>query len=286
MCFFYMRLFHGLTQPQRKIRLALCFVAGSFILVLVTIMAECAPFHKNWQVVPDPGQKCTQGVAKHAVVLILNVSTDIFLISIPIPIFLFSTMPLHRKVTISLLFGAGLFVTVAAILRSAFVFSNLGSSILMAQWAVRESFIGFLVGNAPMLTPLFTTMLHKIHGPGEPTGPFANKEIIHSLYINSGPNTPRKKNKDFLATVEMDGDEELALEQVRTNIRHQKSESMDEIYPGIKVDVEVQVQYTAATDKRISSKKDRNLERLTTGHLAGKDKGAYTATIAHGGANS
>ncbi|RPB02043.1 hypothetical protein L873DRAFT_1802451 [Choiromyces venosus 120613-1] len=64
-------------------------------------------------------------------------------------------MPLHRKIFFIILLGVGIFVTISAILRSALVFRDMYFSINMAHWAIHESCVGVIVGNAPMISPAF-----------------------------------------------------------------------------------------------------------------------------------
>lgn len=107
----------------------------------------------------------TQELAKHAIILLLSASIDIHMSYLhPSPTFIHSTMPLLWRCT-TVLFDAGLFVTIATILQSAFAFQDLYSSTLLAQRSVRESCIGFITNNAPMLTSLFV-----MHAQGQSSG--------------------------------------------------------------------------------------------------------------------
>lgn len=58
MLFFYRRLTFGLKQ-QSFVKIMGYVVGATYIAVFLTIMLGCYPTHKNWQVVPYPGLKCT-----------------------------------------------------------------------------------------------------------------------------------------------------------------------------------------------------------------------------------
>jgi hypothetical protein len=209
--------------------------------------------------------------------------TNVYLISIPLPIVIYSTMPFHRKINITLLFGAGIFVTVAAILRSAFVFQDLYSSTLMAQWAVRESCVGFLVSNAPMMMPVFVQIRRLFCGDAKPSL-FSTKDIINSIYSRSGGSAAKRKNQQNDQFISMIGcvNEEISPENYKSCHGHHKSESAELINPGIRVDVEIQLRYNelhAEEEGKQNSEEKREMARMTSGHLAGKDKGGYIVTI-------
>ena len=72
------------------------FLAITFIAVVVATLAECQPFNHYWQVVPDPGAKCRQGITQLMTMGVCDMITDIVLVCFPIPIVLKSHMPMKR----------------------------------------------------------------------------------------------------------------------------------------------------------------------------------------------
>jgi hypothetical protein len=61
---------------------------ASYLAVALTILCSCQPFHHFWQVSPNPGRMCqaTNSPAYVLTVLVLNIITDIYLLSIPLPV--------------------------------------------------------------------------------------------------------------------------------------------------------------------------------------------------------
>jgi hypothetical protein len=55
-----MKLQEGLGRRyQLPIYVGLALITTSFIASIIAILASCRPFHKNWQINPDPGsQSC------------------------------------------------------------------------------------------------------------------------------------------------------------------------------------------------------------------------------------
>jgi hypothetical protein len=84
------------------------FLLATFIAVFISDLAECYPFTHYWQVIPDPGPHCREGIAQLMTMGICDIITDLVLVAFPIPIVIRSEMALKRKVSLVLLFGLSL----------------------------------------------------------------------------------------------------------------------------------------------------------------------------------
>lgn len=93
-----------------RIRIGFAFIFVTYAITLSSILGGCGvPFNKNWQINPDPGSKFRTLVSPYVLVrnincqlpdhcqpaishidlfvtVILNVLTDAYLLSIPIPV--------------------------------------------------------------------------------------------------------------------------------------------------------------------------------------------------------
>ncbi|KAJ6172804.1 hypothetical protein N7470_001871, partial [Penicillium chermesinum] len=101
---FYIRLMEGLGRRyQIPIYVGFGLVAASFIAGVVTIFTSCVPFHKNWQINPDPGNQCQPAIAKPVigVTFAANLLTDPYLIFIPIPMLWKSSLRLIKKIAVT-----------------------------------------------------------------------------------------------------------------------------------------------------------------------------------------
>ncbi|PHH79276.1 hypothetical protein CDD80_5271 [Ophiocordyceps camponoti-rufipedis] len=92
-------------------------LVATFLAVVISILAECQPFSHYWQVLPDPGGQCRQGLAQLITMATCNIATDALLVIFPIPIILSSQMRLRRKLQLIMLFSLSLSVVAVTIYR-------------------------------------------------------------------------------------------------------------------------------------------------------------------------
>ncbi|PGH07221.1 hypothetical protein AJ79_06325 [Helicocarpus griseus UAMH5409] len=158
MLFFYKRVVNGLWV-ERFILPAQVVVGITASAILLLLGLTCRPFHKLFQVYPDPGPLCTpQSLAFLIPILAMNVSTDMMIMAIPIPVLAKMRASMGRRIFIFILFGAGVFIMIAACLRVYFVIADkTGASA--AIWSCREDLVAVFVGNAPIIRPLFSRKL-------------------------------------------------------------------------------------------------------------------------------
>jgi len=78
----------GLTHMKIRIQIGYALIAATYVATLLSILLGCRPMHKNWQINPDPGNLCQPAISKIdcLVTVVLNVVTDMYLISIPLPV--------------------------------------------------------------------------------------------------------------------------------------------------------------------------------------------------------
>lgn len=158
MLFFYMRLMEGLDRRYRmRIYLGFFLVIGTFMTTILTIFLGCRPFNHYWQVSPDPGKQCQPAVSDPIVwsSFAANVTTDLYLIAIPLPLLWGSTLKLVKKLASTIILGAGIFVLVCAILKTVYVLVDpVNGAQLAGQWGTREAFTAVMTTNLPMIFPL------------------------------------------------------------------------------------------------------------------------------------
>ncbi|CAK7225147.1 hypothetical protein SCUCBS95973_005762 [Sporothrix curviconia] len=156
MCTFYLRLTDGLNYHLR-IYIGFGVVFTTWVAVLLSILLGCRPLSKNWQIYPDPGNFCQPAISRIDifVTVVLNVLTDIYLLSIPLPMLWKANLPATRKIGLMVLFSGGIFVTMAGILRCVLILTNPITGAQQAgSWACRETFVAVVTSNLPMIFPL------------------------------------------------------------------------------------------------------------------------------------
>jgi hypothetical protein len=90
---------------DRILQMIYGFLALTFIAIVVGTLCECRPFPHYWQVVPDPGPQCREGLVQLIVMGVCDMVTDIVLIAFPIPVVLSSSMPFRKKLSMITLFS-------------------------------------------------------------------------------------------------------------------------------------------------------------------------------------
>jgi len=87
--------------------------------------------------------------------VVLNVLTDLYLLSIPIPMLWRASLRPAKKAGLILLFSGGIFVTMAGILRCVLILTDpINGAQQAGSWAVRETFVAVVTSNLPMVFPL------------------------------------------------------------------------------------------------------------------------------------
>ncbi|KAI6359556.1 hypothetical protein MCOR25_007006 [Pyricularia grisea] len=167
MCTFFLRLTDGLHVYKSRIYIGFGFIFFSWLTLALTLLSSCRPFHNYWQISPDPGRYCYPAVSPALIwtFLAMNVSTDLYLISIPMPLLFTANVTWRKRLALVSVFCCGLFVTAAAILRVILIVSDLKNGAFLAgSWAVRETFVAVITTNMPMLFPLFRRWLNPFLG--------------------------------------------------------------------------------------------------------------------------
>jgi hypothetical protein len=193
--------------------------ALSYVAVFLTITFGCYPTQKNWQVLPDPGQKCTLKLQNFLVTVVLNIVTDAAILVVPVPLLWKLKVPVKRKLIIALLLCSGLFVISAAIIRVVLTLGSNPSALNINRWGVRETIVGVVAVNLPILKPLCTksfwsknsfkstTLTHGTsHNLRDPCGPYE---------LSSSSRTGKVKNRTW--------DEEADIEDQKTDSKSEMS---------------------------------------------------------------
>ncbi|KAM5344433.1 hypothetical protein ACJ41O_012969 [Fusarium nematophilum] len=170
LCAFYFRLTAGLTSYKTRIRVGFGLIVTTYITIVCCVLFSCQPFHRFWQINPNPGNLCQPASSKLYIFIIvtLNIITDTYLLLIPIPMLWGARIPKVKKYGLVVLFSGGIFVMVAGLLRCVLILKNPATGPQEgASWAVRESFVAVATSSLPMtwgwmrqkLKPFFGSLL-------------------------------------------------------------------------------------------------------------------------------
>ncbi|TKW58021.1 hypothetical protein CTA1_739 [Colletotrichum tanaceti] len=165
---FYLRLTAGLSRGyQIRIYIGFGFLIASWIAIVTNLFFACRPFHKYWQIYPNPGNVCQPAISNQViwVYLAFNVSTDLYLLSIPLPMLWSAKLRPAKKCGLLLLFSGGIFVVVCATLRCILIVTDPQNGAQLAgSWAVRETFVAVVTANIPMIFSILKNWLGPVFG--------------------------------------------------------------------------------------------------------------------------
>ncbi|KAH6687187.1 hypothetical protein F5X68DRAFT_134025 [Plectosphaerella plurivora] len=193
----YRRLTVGLSRMYTiRVTIGFYIVACSWLIVTLNLFLSCLPLHRMWQIYPDPGPRCYPATSPQVVWMYyaFNVSTDFYLLSIPLPLLWGSRLRPLKKFGLVCLFGGGFFVITCATLRAFYIVTNpIEGAQTAGSWAVRETFVALATTNLPLVFPVVRQWVSPIIGP-----------IISSVRSSKRANnmgtstaTPRVGNRTF-----------------------------------------------------------------------------------------
>ncbi|KAH4807747.1 hypothetical protein HBH61_127350 [Parastagonospora nodorum] len=151
MLFMFARMTTGTTHIK-WIRFVAAYVALGWIAVEIAFFTACRPFNGYWAV-PPPNPQCTTLEHFAIVQATFNISSDLLIIAVPIPMIASLSLPLKQKIGLGLLFSMGTFVIVAAILTKYYNLSNLYGTTYML-WYTREASVAVYTACLPAIWPL------------------------------------------------------------------------------------------------------------------------------------
>ncbi|EHK98561.1 hypothetical protein M7I_5652 [Glarea lozoyensis 74030] len=185
MCIFYARLTEGVDDMRGRVLIGYGALAVTYLATELSILLGCQPFHHNWQIRPDPG---TISKIDLYVTVILNVLTDMYLMSIPMPMLWRAKIPTPRKILLLGMFGGGVFIMAAGILRCILILRDpIGGAQQAGSWAVRETFVAVIIGNIPMIYPFFRRTTRKL----------LDSSFFDSINLSRNTKSQADQNGDF-----------------------------------------------------------------------------------------
>ncbi|KAK6063209.1 ubid family decarboxylase [Seiridium cupressi] len=143
----YARLTMSLKQ-NLAVKVVAVYVAFGFVLMEILYMGVwCRPFTEYWAVPPNSTQ-CSAATNHLITNAVLNISSDLMIICIPMPVFLAAKLPTKRKAILVGVFALGIFTILSAILNKYYSFSQpFGNQ--WTFWYIRESSTAIITANLP-----------------------------------------------------------------------------------------------------------------------------------------
>lgn len=104
----YFRLTNG-TTFKKWVKYLSIYISIGYIATEIAFFTACTPFSGYWAV-PPPNPQCTTLQHYAYVQATFNISSDLMMLFIPIPMFISLRLPLKQKIVLCGVFSMGVFV--------------------------------------------------------------------------------------------------------------------------------------------------------------------------------
>lgn len=152
MLFIYRRLTQGLKQ-LKIVNAVTIYVVLGFIGVQIALFTNCRPFTGYWSV-PAITYQCWSYYNYEIVEGCFNVSADLALLIVGLPLLFKARIPLQQKLILVTIFGMGMFVIAAALLCKVYGLYPPLISYSYLNWFYREASVSVYVTNIPVIYSL------------------------------------------------------------------------------------------------------------------------------------
>ncbi|KAL0940493.1 uncharacterized protein CTRU02_203256 [Colletotrichum truncatum] len=147
----YTRLTLGLAA-KRIVRFLAIYVAVGWTASQIAMFASCQPFKGYWAV-PPPDPQCATYEHYAIVQACFNISSDVFMMMVPLPLIFKMSTAWRQKVVLVFIFGLGICIIIAAMLTKIYNLEDPYSPRYML-WYIREASVAVYVSNLPLIWPL------------------------------------------------------------------------------------------------------------------------------------
>ncbi|KAF2489806.1 UbiD family decarboxylase, partial [Lophium mytilinum] len=155
--FMYNRLTNGLPREHLIVKWVAGYCVFGYVLTQILYLGVwCHPITEYWRV-PVKYPQCATYYNHLITSTVFNVSSDLIMLCIPIPLIAKTQLPLKRKIILYSVFSLGLFVVLTAILNRYYNFTQPYSPIFL-NWYIGEASTAVYIANVPLLWPLLKSL--------------------------------------------------------------------------------------------------------------------------------
>ncbi|KAF2488845.1 hypothetical protein BU16DRAFT_519776 [Lophium mytilinum] len=158
---FYLRI------AAERIFQILCKATMALLSMFVTVcivvcLVQCLPLHKMWDLTGLVHGRCLNTTAFFYSTSGFNIVTDIWMLALPLKTLWTIQRPKREKIALFIIFGMGIFSTIASIIRlySIRIFTEskdpFYDSVQINLWSIIEVNIGIMCACIPSLKPLIS----------------------------------------------------------------------------------------------------------------------------------
>lgn len=198
-------LYWRLTQNLRQhlaVKLVATYVVVTYCIMFILYFGVwCRPFSDYWAV-PTDNVQCTTALNHLITNLVFNLSSDLMIIAIPLPLLVKQHLALKKKLLMIFPFTLGFFSMICAILSKYSSFTN-PFSVEWVYWYCREASTVMIVSNMPYAWALIRRMfnLRSFFGDSEQDaiqGGVANEYQGQSVRTRTHGSVQRSRKRSWL----------------------------------------------------------------------------------------
>ncbi|OJZ88988.1 UbiD family decarboxylase [Aspergillus piperis CBS 112811] len=152
----HFRLTSNLWQ-HRLVKVIAGYTLIGWITTELVLFLNCRPLSGYWTL-PPPHKECSTYFRYEVVQCVFNISSDIFILCVILPMFIRAKMPWKTKLPVIVVFSMGIVVIACAIISKYFTFYNIYDDSYQF-WYLREASIGMYVTNLPFVWSLARSTL-------------------------------------------------------------------------------------------------------------------------------
>ncbi|KAE8154054.1 hypothetical protein BDV25DRAFT_136199 [Aspergillus avenaceus] len=169
-----------LMKEHMIVKLVAVYVVLSFIVVEILFCGVwCRPISWYWDYDADDFQ-CSSYLNHLIITTVFNISSDIFMLCIPLPLFIRSHLPIKQKIAVCAVFSLGGIVILMASLNKYYNFTRLFDARFL-KWYIAEVSTAVYISNLPLLWPLLRTVFHRLRTTGTTKSSFLGPPPSHRL---------------------------------------------------------------------------------------------------------
>ncbi|RGP78347.1 hypothetical protein FLONG3_3483 [Fusarium longipes] len=244
---FYKRLAAPGTKLQIIYNITLGLLMCFWTAIFFHIIFQCFPHDKRWS--QDPNYQCDPKEAErnYWLTVLLNIGTDVIIISLPISMVLQLQMKTKQKIGVAAIFALGFLVVIASIIRA--YYSKKNETMLTCTVSMIETAVAII---ATCLPPLRTLFLGQMSSARTGSNYGGRYELS-----STGRNQTRRTNQSRITTNVMggtqnnDSQDELFKESASQSIAGRSAASTDKT-PGITVNTTILMHHSAEDEARRS----------------------------------
>jgi hypothetical protein len=147
---FYSNLLHSLRWASIAIKCCWIVLAATYVTVTIVTFSECRPFHRYWQINPDPGE-CTHAYTQLFLQGSFNIALDLSILVMSVPLLRMQGRTAGQKFRVTVMVFLGLFCIIITCVRIPLVVKGKSAQPSRTFFASIQIVTSAFVSNTPTI---------------------------------------------------------------------------------------------------------------------------------------